>query len=158
MQIAFDIPHAFTKGSDPTENARALHVLLKSLVSLNLAFLAFHKVPSLYQSGVVYDRTTVWDTIPALYARGYGDCKSLTAARVAELLHAGQYAQPAFRWFTNKTGQRDYHILVLTMNGWEDPSKALGMLDNENAPHFGNEQPILFEDVQDLGLLGPPGK
>ena len=108
-------------------------------------------VPPLYHSGVRYDRTTVWDTTPALYARRYGDCKTLAAARIAELRRAGYFAEPTFRWVPrNKKdvdGVRDFHILVQTDGGWEDPSKVLGMLENENEPHWGIEEPMRIQDV-----------
>ena len=147
MQIAFDFPQCFCPGSIPEENAEELRILLECLVSSNLNFLRFHRVKPLYQAGVVYDRTTVWDPIPALYTRGYGDCKSLSAARVAELRFAGKPAKPVFRWATNPDGGTDYHILVQTLQGWEDPSKILGMLDQENSPHEGMEPPVRFSRV-----------
>ena len=144
MQICYDIPQCFAPGSIPAENAESLRVLLDSLVSINLVFLRFHRVRPLYQAGVVYDRTTVWDSIPALYARGYGDCKSLSAARVAELRFQGIDAKPVFRWAKNGQGGLDYHILVQKVGSWEDPSKVLGMLDNECEPHEGMEPPVPF--------------
>ena len=145
MQITFDLPHVFAPGSDRAENAATLAVLLDCLVSLNLVFRRFHPhVEPLAQAGVVYDRTTVWDTVPALYSRGYGDCKSLAAARVAELLVAGIPARPVFRWAPNGNGSTDYHILVQTPQGWEDPSKTYGMLDNEFGNAYGMEDPVPF--------------
>lgn len=117
------------------------------LVRLNVAFLKHHTVPGLYRSGVVYGRTTIWDTIPALYAKRYGDCKSLAAALCAQYLlgldpdgrngaqlpEGPQQCKPVFRWNPNLQGGRDFHILVLTPYGYEDPSKRLGMGSDENA-------------------------
>ena len=132
MQISFDLPHVFGPGSNPESNAYALRILLDSLIQLNLVFLQNHTVPALYRSGVVYGRTKIWDTIPALYIRRYGDCKSLSAALIAEYRHKGIECQPSFRWRPAQNGTRDYHILVQTNRGFEDPSKVLGMGQNEN--------------------------
>src|SRR6266403_2625398 len=99
MQITFDFPHVFHPNSSREEDAEVLRFLLDTLIRINVAYLRHHPhTPSLFKSGVVYDRTDVWDSIPALYARGFGDCKSLTAARVAELHVAGVKALPTFRW------------------------------------------------------------
>lgn len=129
----------FHPGCSPVDNAQVLSALMNCLTQLNVQYRAEcifsgESVPSLYRSGVYYDRTTAWDSIPALYARGYGDCKSLTAALVAERIRQGQEAKPVFRWVTNPSGDRDYHILVQTPMGFEDPSKVLGMGKNENGP------------------------
>jgi hypothetical protein len=136
MQITFDMPHVFSSRSNSEENAYALRALLDCLIALNMAFLRTHRVLPLYQSGVRYDRTTVWDTIPALYARRYGDCKSLSAALIAEYRTHGMKASPVFRFNPRNdgSGALDFHILVQLGDGsFEDPSKRLGMGQNENA-------------------------
>lgn len=140
MQIAFALPHVFNSTSTSKENARALQALLDCLVNLNMAYLQDmkekgHFVMPLYKAGVTYGRTTVWDTIPALYARGYGDCKSLSCALVAQWRARGIKCRPVHRWMKRPdgSGATDFHILVQTANGWEDPSKKLGMGQNENA-------------------------
>lgn len=135
MQITFDLPHVFFPGSSSEENAYALRALLDCLITLNRAYLRNHAVPALYRSGVVYGRTKVWDTIPALYQRGYGDCKSLSAALIAEYREQGIECQPVFRWVQRANGVKDFHILVQRGNVFEDPSKQLGMGKNENV-HF----------------------
>lgn len=132
MQISFDLPHVFFAGSHPEDNAHALRALLDCLVTLNQAYLRNHAVAALYRSGVVYGRTKVWDTIPALYARGYGDCKSLTAALIAEYRLQGKACSPVFRWRERSNGVRDFHILVQCGDTFEDPSKVLGMGRDEN--------------------------
>jgi len=134
MQITIDLPHVFVPGSPSEENASVLRVLLDTLIRINLVYLRNHAVPELYQSGVVYGRTQIWDPIPALYRRGYGDCKSLTAAFIAQCLLKGVQCRPVFRWVCGPKGAADYHILVLTSDGkFHDPSKVLGMGRNENA-------------------------
>jgi len=82
---------------------------------------------------VRYGRTKLWEPIPALYARGYGDCKSVATARIAELRRQGIEAKPVFRWVERPGGIRDFHILVQKGDEFEDPSKILGMGKDENA-------------------------
>lgn len=150
MRICFNLPHVFGGQSTDVENAYVLRALLDCLVEINVAFLKTHRnVPQLYSAGVVYGRTHGWEAIPALYRRGVGDCKSLTAALVAEYLMRGIEAIPVFRFIPNKAGGNDYHILVEVpgRNGrhktkFEDPSRDLGMSPSlvrrfyDNAPQF----------------------
>jgi hypothetical protein len=99
----------------------------------------------------VYGRTDDWETIPALYSAGYhgtdkpgtsfpthygrfGDCKSLSAALIAEYRFQGRAAEPEFRFADLPGGSRLFHILVRTEQGPEDPSKVLGMGKAELAP------------------------
>jgi len=133
MLISFNLPHVFNGTAPAEENAWSLQALLDCLVTLNRAYLRTHAVPPLYRSGVRYGRTSFWEPIPALYKRGYGDCKSLSAALIAEYQMAGIEAKPVFRWVKRSDGTSgtDYHILVQTAKGWEDPSKVLGMGQNE---------------------------
>lgn len=143
MLIPFNLQHVFGPGSSSRDNAYALRALLDCLITINQAFLEYHpKTKKLYQSGVVYGRTQEWENIPALYDRGFGDCKSLTAVLVAEYRQQGIAAEPVFRWITREDGTgTDYHILVKVGNRFEDPSRELGMGQNENAPilsGFGN--------------------
>lgn len=134
MQITFDLPHVFQQDSPPVENAEALRASLDYLIALNRAYLRTHPdTPTLYRSGVRYGRTQVWDSIPALYMRRYGDCKSLACALIAERRAQGLKASPVFRFIPKANGGPDFHILVQTPNGFEDPSKVLGMGQNENA-------------------------
>jgi hypothetical protein len=134
VQITFNLPHVFSPASNPVENARVLRALLVCLIETNVAYLREHpETRSLYRSGVVYGRTTWWEPIPALYARGYGDCKSLAAALIAEYHMAGIPCSPVFRFVDFANGNKGYHILVQTGQGFEDPSKVLGMGKNENA-------------------------
>jgi len=140
MQLIFNYPHLFHPGSDPAENSYALNAELEKLIGVNMTYLRLRKmngysVPPLYDSGVVYGRTLWWEPIPALYERRSGDCKSLTSALVAEYRLNGIRCRPVFRFVPKPDGSTDYHILVQTMRGFEDPSKILGMTE-ENAPFF----------------------
>jgi hypothetical protein len=142
MKLEFDQPHVFFPQSHADDNARALDAAMEYLVSLDAIFLDRYPTPDLYESGVVYGRTSVWDTIPACRMKGFGDCKTLTAWRVAELRRAGYEARPVHRWImrSGEQGPTDFHILVLTefrgpyvnSQGFEDPSKVLGMGRDEN--------------------------
>jgi hypothetical protein len=148
--VVFTIDDAFNPRSSERENAAALETMMNCLIELNRIWLAFH--PStlpLYDTPVFYERTTLWDTIPCLYMRGWGDCKSLAAARVAENYRDGLWCRSVFR-FLEGTNQTMFHILLMyscfgaysgigaSADGmWEDPSKALGMgavQENPNHP------------------------
>lgn len=127
MILEFDIPHAFFPGAAKAVNSNVLAALLECMVRINAAYLRATPCPALYRAGVVYGRTKVWNTIPATLALGYGDCKSLAPWLVAEYRLAGRTADPVFRWIDNARGGTDFHILVQTDRGFEDPSRVLGM-------------------------------
>ena len=126
--VTFDLPFVFHAGSTPTENAIALQALLHCLTAINEDYLR-HCPDSayLYESGIYYDRTEIWDSIPALYRRGYGDCKSLSCALVAERRAQRREAVPVFRWVAVKESSAPfhvfYHILVLAEDGWGTRAK-----------------------------------
>lgn len=132
-RFTFNLPTFFNPRSTQTIDDKALHILMEALTQINIIFLEYHpNIPKLYDSGVFYARTQIWDPIPALYARGYGDCKSLTAAMVSQRRKDGKEAYPVFRWVRAnnplKKGETNYHILVQNHRGlFEDPSKVLGM-------------------------------
>lgn len=130
MQICFNNSWVFNPSASRVDNANVLEAYLEALIVANLVYLrANPQTPLLYNSGVRYARTVEWDSIPDLYARGVGDCKSLSAARVAELRARGAKAKPVFRFIVKPNGGRDFHILVLTSQGWDDPSRKLGMTE-----------------------------
>jgi transglutaminase-like putative cysteine protease len=130
LRIPFDLGFVFHPTASDEDNADVLRILLEALVAANIIYRRGigSRAPSLYKSGVTYGRTKVWDSVPDLYERKYGDCKSLTAARVAELRLAGKPAQPVFRFQLNpRSKQKDFHILVRRGAVFEDPSRELGM-------------------------------
>ena len=138
MQITFNLPHVFGPESNQAMNSEVLELLEETLIGMNLAVLRLAKrlkypLPPLYRAGVRYGRTTLWEPIPALYGRKFGDCKSLAAARIAELRFQGIPAKAVHRWDPQPDGSYNYHILVQTRKGWEDPSRELGMGQNENS-------------------------
>jgi hypothetical protein len=103
------------------------------LVRLNLIYLTRARslgirIPRLYESGVVYKTIQTWEPIPTLYQTGYGDCKNLAAALIAERRFYDRVdAVPAFRWVENADHTVDYHILEQEGAEFRDPSLDLGM-------------------------------
>ena len=132
--VAIQLPHVFLPGSSPEENADVLRTLVEALVAIDRIYLRARRdrqLPTLYQAGVRYARTEDWLPTPVLYWQRYGDCKSLAAARIAELRESGKVAKPAFRFLPRPDGVM-YHILVQTSaGGFEDPSKICGMPEDE---------------------------
>jgi len=138
--IVFGIDEAFHLHSSKTQNSIALRALLDCLIDLNGIILdACPTLPRLYRSGVFYrlmPSKAAWDTIPTMVQRGFSDCKSLVAARIAELRRDGHTAIPVFRNITDGWGTM-YHILILHSNGqWECPSRLLGMRAKQELPTY----------------------
>lgn len=109
--------------------------LLRCLTKVNKWSLNKWTFPTLYDSGAVrYVEEPmgqeIWQSIPALYKRGIGDCEDLTSARVAELDHFGINAREKLvQTGRSDSGGRLFHFLVEHKNGrLEDPSKILGMV------------------------------
>lgn len=112
-------------------DAIALECALEGLTALNFAMLMNAKaaggaVPSLYESGVRYQREPKgqerWLTIPELYSLGAGDCEDLATARAAELRTTGELARAK----VVQTPRGSYHAVVERADGSiEDPSLVL---------------------------------
>jgi hypothetical protein len=110
--------------------------MTEALAVINLAHLKqAPNTPFLYESGVVYrperDGEELLD-IPALMVQGWGDCEDLAAWRVAELRFNDIPAWVEILIQQNPTRGNDepkfdYHLLVGTPWGKQDPSKELGM-------------------------------
>ncbi len=136
MIVTFGLRDVFNADTSMISNQRVLRALLDALIVANEEYLRTHTAPRLYSSRVTYGRTDEWESIPDVLARGKADCKSLSAWLVAERrVRDGKPAEAVFRWMRNpkKNGTPDWHILVRTKTGWEDPSKVLGMNMNENS-------------------------
>ena len=132
MDFEFGFSRVFCPGSDPVENAIELEFNINRLVQRNLTYLRYHAAPSLYHSRVVYGRTKIWLDIGRVLELGHADCKSLSSWRIAEMVHnklCKMKPKPVFRWKLRPDGSgiSDYHILIQTENGYECPSKTLGM-------------------------------
>ena len=143
--ITIDASNFFQPKASRVEKALALRSFLDNLISLNQVYLHYHPgTPGLYQTGVFYKRDPIWRPIPSLYENGFGDCKSLACALVAEYRLRGIAAEPTFRFLPpffegTKFEYTLFHILVQTPSGYEDPSKELGMLAQEYKPFYSNE-------------------
>ena len=137
--IVFGIDDAFHPQASKVANAKALRALLDCLIDLDIICLNYRQFPYLYQSGVYYKlmpSKAPWDTIPTMLQRGYTDCKSLVAMRIAELRRTGKVAMPVFRNVTDGWGTM-FHILILHGNGkWECPSRILGMQGPQEMPRY----------------------
>lgn len=134
--VVFTIDGAFTPRSSKKQNAAALETLLAALCALNRIWLRFHPgaFPLLAHSSVYYARTDIWDTIPALLRRGFGDCKSLSACEVAEFRQEGTWCRPVFR-FQGNAQSTMFHILIMLEDGsWKDPSAERGMNSYQEMP------------------------
>jgi hypothetical protein len=148
MRIVYELSQVFTPQTSSLENAEVLRALLDCLIRCDLSYLAHHKAPRLYNGKVVYGRTQEWLRIPDVIDLGYADCKSLSAWRIAELIHNRTYGnwvpKPTFRWQTRPgTTIKDFHILIQLPSGeWECPSAKLGM--GNEAAHFGGNARRLF--------------
>lgn len=93
------------------------------------------QVPRLYESGVFYQTPEspcggdVWQDIPTLLKRGFGDCKDLACYLAAERCVFDRiYCKPIVRrrWISDDFAL--YHVVVMYPDGSiEDPSEVLGM-------------------------------
>lgn len=109
---------------------RNLSIWTTALYLWNCDWLRAHpEAPYFYQAGLRYRREPPgeedFQPIPRLYARGFGDCEDLSAARAADLtVRFGIAAKPEV--IAIKPGL--WHIFVRLPNGAaEDPSAHLGM-------------------------------
>jgi hypothetical protein len=136
--VVFGIDAAFHPRASIEQNAKALWALLNCLIDLNVICLdACPALPRLYDTRVFYHlmpTMAAWETTPTLFRRGFGDCKSLVAARIAELRKNGHTAMPVFRNVKDGWGTM-FHILILHGDGrWECPSRLLGMETAQEMP------------------------
>jgi hypothetical protein len=121
----------------PPARERILTALVEAQIAANLEYLAqYPQTAPLYEltrtGQIVYvfnfDR---WQDIPSCLDRMQGDCKDLSAWRVAELRRAGVFALVDVISRTRKTPVGDsivYHVRVKLPSGQvEDPSVMAGM-------------------------------
>lgn len=124
--------------------------ILEAMVKVDQLYLATHRVPPLYQSGVVY-QDEPWKgfedfaPVPTILKRGWGDCDDLSPWRVAEYRNAGKKASIRIQWKKHRNGKL-FHVLLRrpfvtsefdpsymwiprdgTNTMIEDPSRRLGM-------------------------------
>jgi hypothetical protein len=117
MRVVVDSP------ADPA----ILEALLEGLTAANARLITLLGLPPLYESGVRYKRERKgrerWQLAPQTAKAGIGDCEDLATWRAAELRLDGVDAWPR----VVRTGPRTLHVLVETDDGYEDPSRVLGM-------------------------------
>lgn len=100
--------------------------LLECLAAINAVHLRVSPTP-LYEARVRYVRSEPWLDLLAVIAKGGGDCKDLSAWRVAELREAGEDARFHVLART-KQGEPRFHVQVVRASGVvEDPGAFLGM-------------------------------
>lgn len=113
--------------------------LAEFVIDVNRLYLRTHKVPSIYEAGVVYrEEPANWPfeefaPIPQIIMRGWGDCDDLVPWRVAELREAGEEgARVRVVWQIPRRGPHQgrklFHLLAVRADGREEcPSAKLGM-------------------------------
>jgi methyl coenzyme M reductase subunit C len=104
---------------------------VKELVETVARANARSRCPSLYASGVVYreepsevEQILSWESV---LEQGSGDCASLTAWRVGELLRMGEKPQVVVSW-EEKDDVDMVHVYMRNRGIIEDPSSILGMV------------------------------
>lgn len=111
--------------ADGEVTASVVVALVEALATANSAFLHAHPdTPSLYRSGVRFDETASWLDVPALLARGGGDCKSLVAWRIAEARLAGKTAKVHVLLKEEDPLRIRMHLQVEVAGRIEDPSRT----------------------------------
>ncbi len=116
--------HLWNVGAGLPYSEEATQALIDGLTAVNAAWLRHHSAPPLYSSGVTYRRERGrehWQAIPEVLKRRTGDCEDLAAWRAAELQAAGKKARAVLI----KIRPRQYHVVVETPAGREDPSRRL---------------------------------
>lgn len=126
--------------NDRKRAERRMQIMLDGLTRIHLDhFQRYPKTPSLYASGVRYEREPPgqedWQDIFTTLRRRSGDCEDLATWRAADLLRRGirarAFGRPRPMLIQSPTGAEMgtlWHILVRWPNGKiEDPSKLLGM-------------------------------
>ncbi len=137
--LCFDL-WTFAEGhSLPHFKRMAVEALCVALAAIDIAYLELHpETPSLYEADVVYKKEKPgiekqWWDIPKMLSLGYGDCKGLAAWRAAELILAGEVAEPYVTEGKTANGGTLYHVRVAVygpdgnVQRLEDPSRDLGM-------------------------------
>lgn len=116
------------------ETALVIGDVLETLIARNRRFLTtFPMTPRVYLSGVKYRANPgQWLDIPSLVSLRFGDCKDLSAWRIAELREMGEEARAHVVIHERRAGTL-YHVQVRRAGGaLEDPAKRAGMQNLES--------------------------
>jgi len=112
---------------DAPAEPEILEALCAGLVAANVELIPIYGLPPLYQAGVIYRREPKgrerWQLAPQTFSIGHGDCEDLATWRAAELRLGGVDARVRIY----RASRRTMHVIVETPNGYEDPSRVLGM-------------------------------
>ena len=108
----------------------AVQVFLTALQLVDQDQLRSGRYPTLYRSGVKYQREPRgredWQTVSRAYRAKFADCEDLAAWRAAELVVTGE--DSGARAVIKRVRPGLIHCLVMRGNGsMEDPSRVLGM-------------------------------
>lgn len=138
MLIIFDIDTKDTSEEARKRNAQLLCDLTMLLVPGAIEDIKKHKLPSLYQAGIKYQRQNpkacAFRSPSDVIARRGGDCKQLVLYRLAELAIAGEKATPRVMWLVNRAGLQAHILIRRADNSLEDPSVNLGMMPPNPTP------------------------
>lgn len=112
----------------PLDGRSEIETALELLTQINMVYRKAHpEEPTLGKSGVRYGLANkkAWFTTPILLERRVGDCKDLSADRVASLRLAGETGA---RCYLKWVSPVQWHVQVQRADGRiQDPSAALGM-------------------------------
>lgn len=113
-------------------------------------------LPLLYNSGIRYKRDPDerWQTPRETYEKGYGDCEDLALYRAFELRRGGFPAK--VKVYRPRPGL--LHVFVDRGDGrFEDPSRALGMLDEVSGISGNAVETIDPLTLAATATMGPAG-
>lgn len=108
--------------------------IVETLVSANIEHARHGRLPSLARSKVRYGPAIMWSDALGIERAGVGDCKGLSAWRIAELRQAGIDARVHIE-VSVLDGRDDLHVKVRTPSGFEDPSVDKGMNEYDDRKH-----------------------
>ena len=131
MNFDFTLDH----WTDTARDAETVHYCVECLANIDRKIMREARergrpLPPLYRSGLRYQEQHGHETWgDALWAlkNGGGDCKVLSAYRIAELLLEGKPAHPVILVQPNILGGITHHVCVGVGGIVEDPSSILGM-------------------------------
>ena len=140
--------------SIPTD-PRVVEAALEGLTRANVEILRKRRLPRLYKSGVRYqrERSEHWRPANVVLGDGFGDCEDLAAWRAAERRLDGERGARAV---VRRTGHNTLHATVTGPRGDEDPSRRLGMGQDDDDDAEGGGDVLGAEDLESVDLGADP--